>query len=174
MEALHKILITGSPGVGKTTLIRELSKALRDDHPVGFYTEEIREAGVRKGFTLISLDGTKGLLAHQGIRSPYRVGKYGVDVRGLDDFLDLIPWHDPSARLVLIDEIGKMECLSDKFRKIVSGLFDSEKRVIATIARKGGGLIAQIKAREDIRLFEVTLKNRDELLPEILKAMGKS
>lgn len=174
MGDLKKILITGLPGIGKTTLIRELSKALKDYHPVGFYTEEIREAGERKGFELISLDGRKGLLAHKEIKSPYRVGRYGVDVRGFDEFLDAIPWTDPSARLIIIDEIGKMECYSEKFKKIIRGIFDSEKAIIATIAMKGGGLIAQIKAREEIRLFEVTLKNRDELLPEILRAMGKS
>lgn len=174
MGDLKKILITGLPGIGKTTLIKGLSNTLKDFHPVGFYTEEIRKAGERKGFELISLDGRKGVLAHKEIKSPYRVGKYGVDVRGFDGFLDTIPWTDPSTRLIIIDEIGKMECFSDKFRKLVSGLLDSERALIATIAMKGGGLIAQIKAREEIRLFEVTLKNRDELLPEILRAMGKS
>jgi Cdc6-like AAA superfamily ATPase len=51
------LLITGLPGVGKTTLIRKLSEELKDLHPAGFYTQEIREEGVRKGFELISLDG---------------------------------------------------------------------------------------------------------------------
>ena len=35
------ILITGLPGVGKTTLIRELAKRLAEYHPAGFYTEGI-------------------------------------------------------------------------------------------------------------------------------------
>ncbi len=53
------LLVTGLPGVGKTTLIKKLSEALKDFHPVGFYTEEIRERGERKGFELISLEGKK-------------------------------------------------------------------------------------------------------------------
>ena len=58
-------LITGLPGVGKTTLIKKLSEKLKHLHPAGFYTEEIREAGQRKGFELISLDGKRGLLSHE-------------------------------------------------------------------------------------------------------------
>lgn len=173
MGDLKKILITGLPGIGKTTLIKELSKALKDYHLVGFYTEEIREAGERKGFELISLDGRKGLLAHKEIKSPYRVGRYGVDVRGFDEFLDTIPWTDLSARLIIIDEIGKMECFSEKFKRVLNRIFDSRKELIATIAMKGGGLIAQLKARQDVRVFEITLKNRNSLLMEILREFGE-
>lgn len=139
--------------------------------PVGFYTAEIREAGERKGFELISLDGRRGLLSHKEIKSPHRVGRYGVDVKGFDDFLDSIPWADPSTRMVIIDEIGKMECFSEKFKKILRELLDSEKGLLATIAMEGSGLIAEIKEREDVRLFSVTRSNRDSLLSEILKIL---
>ena len=70
------LLITGLPGVGKTTLMKRISEALMDLNPVGFYTEEIREEGIRKGFELVSLDGRRAILSHTDIRSPYRVGKY--------------------------------------------------------------------------------------------------
>lgn len=163
------ILITGIPGIGKTTLIRKLTEELKNFHPAGFYTAEIREGGIRKGFELISLDGRKGLLSHVDIKSPYRVSKYCVDIKGFEDFLDSIAFLDPAARLVIIDEIGKMECFSDKFRKLIKELLDSEKFVIATIALKGGGEISEIKKRDDIKLFEITHGNRDSLLSEILK-----
>lgn len=163
------ILITGLPGIGKTTLIKKLSEELKDFHPVGFYTTEIRENGIRKGFELISLDGRRGLLSHINIKSHYRVGKYGVDVRGFEDFIDSIPFLNPETTLVIIDEIGKMECFSDKFIKLLKEIQDSEKLVIATIALKGGGLIADIKKRDDTWLYEITRSNRDSLLSEILK-----
>jgi len=165
------ILITGLPGVGKTTLIKKLAEALNDLNPIGFYTAEIREEGIRRGFELISLDGRKGLLSHIDIKSPYRVGKYKVDIKGFDNFLQTIPFLNPSTRLIVIDEIGKMECLSDQFKKVISGLFDSEKQVIATIALKGSGLIEEIKKRHDIVLFEITKSNRNSLLSDILKEM---
>jgi nucleoside-triphosphatase len=162
-------LITGLPGVGKTTLIKKISEALRNLQPVGFYTEEIKEGGVRKGFELISLEGKRGLLSHKEIRSPYRVGQYRVDVKGFEEFLDSISFFNPHTRLIIIDEIGKMECLSDQFKKLLKETLDSEKWVIATIAFKGGGLITEVKERQDVKLFEITKKNRDSLFSEILK-----
>ncbi len=168
------ILLTGLPGVGKTTIIRRLSEVLQNLHPVGFYTQEIREKGIRKGFELISLNGKKGLLSHVSIKSPYKVGKYLVDVKGFGDFVNSIDFFAPEIGLILIDEIGKMECLSPEFINIIRRLFDSEKIVIATIALKGSGLIEDIKRRDDIRLFEVTEKNRDYLVSEILSYLKQT
>ena len=162
------ILITGLPGVGKTTLIKKLYEELKPLRPVGFYTAEIRQEGVRKGFELISLDGTRGLLSHRELKSPYRVGSYRVDVKGFEEFLASISWSNPSARLVIIDEIGKMECLSEKFKKLLIEILDSDKWLIATIALKGGGLIAEVKERQDVKLFTMTKSNRDSLLYEVL------
>ncbi|MGZ3590307.1 MAG: NTPase [Thermodesulfobacteriota bacterium] len=162
------LLITGLPGVGKTTLIKKLSDALERFHPVGFYTEEIREGGVRKGFELISLEGRRELLSHKEIRSPFQVGQYKVDIKGFEDFLGLVSFFSPSTRLIIIDEIGKMECLSVRFQKILEKILDSEKWVMATIALKGSGMIAEVKDREDVKLFEIIRKNRDSLLFEIL------
>jgi len=161
-------MITGLPGVGKTTLIKELSEALKSFHPIGFYTEEIREGGVRKGFELISLEGKRELLSHKEIRSPFQVGQYKVDIKGFEDFLGSVSFFSPSTRLIIIDEIGKMECLSVRFQKILKEILDSKKWVIATVALKGSGLIAEVKDRKDVKLFEITGKNRESLLFEIL------
>jgi nucleoside-triphosphatase len=97
------------------------------------------------------------------------VGQYKVDVKSFDEFLDSIPFFHPSTYLIIIDEIGKMECLSEKFRKLLRDILDSEKWVIATIALKGSDLIAEVKKREDIRLFEISHRNRDSFFSEILK-----
>jgi len=164
-----KLLITGLPGVGKTTLIKKLSETLKAHHPIGFYTEEIREKGERKGFELFSLEGKKGLLSHKDIRSPDQVGQYKVDVQGFDEFLDSISFFNKRTQFIIIDEIGKMECLSNRFKKILKEMLNSEKWVIATIALKGIGLIAEVKERKDVKLFEITKKNRDFLFSEILE-----
>jgi nucleoside-triphosphatase len=169
--ASRNILITGPPGIGKTTLIKKIERELADLRPVGFHTEEIRENSIRKGFELISLSGQRGLLSHVDIRSPYRVSKYGVDVKGFEDFLDSILFFDQGTEIVIIDEIGKMECFSKKFEWTVRELLDSEKILISTIALKGGSFIAEAKKRDDITLFEMSTANRDSILSEILQEL---
>ena len=96
------ILITGAPGCGKTTLFKKIAKELGHLQPVGFYTQEIREEGVRKGFGLTSLDGQKGVLAHVDLSSGFRVGRYGVDVAGFEAFIHRIPFSDKASELVMM------------------------------------------------------------------------
>jgi nucleoside-triphosphatase len=164
----RNVLIAGFPGSGKTTLIKKLADELQEYDPAGFFTEEIRSHGIRKGFQLVGLDrkGT-GVLAHVDIKGPHRVGKYGVDLERFELFLGALHLSDPSPRLVIIDEIGKMECLSTKYRDLIASLLNAPAPVIATIALKAGGFIDEVKHRRDVHLYEVTEKNRDTLLPEI-------
>ena len=167
------IIITGQPGIGKTTLIKKLSEELKIYNPIGFYTNEIRKNGIRKGFGLVTLDGGEGLLSYINIKSPYRVGKYRVDVSGFERFINLIPFLNSDSKLIIIDEIGKMECFSARFNRLIWEILNSENLLIATVALKGKGLIEKIKRRDDIILFEITHENRDYLLEEILEKIKK-
>lgn len=167
------ILVTGIPGIGKTTLIKALSSELKRYRPSGFYTEELREGGVREGFELVSLDGGRLTLSHQNMTTTHRVGKYKVDVAGFEKLLANVNFFEPGVGLIIIDEIGKMECLSNKFKEIIKRILDSEKIVVATIALKAGGFIGDLKKREDVKLFEMIKVNRNFLLPEILDEVEK-
>ena len=112
------IIITGLPGVGKTTLIKGILHEIRSLNPIGFYTEEIREQGIRTGFSLVSVTGEKSILASENIPSRFRVGKYGVDLVNFENFIGNIPFRDPAKSLIIIDEIGKMECFSKMFTEL--------------------------------------------------------
>jgi nucleoside-triphosphatase len=68
-------LLTGKPGTGKTSLIKQAIAGMQGKAG-GFYTEEIRSGGVRQGFRLVTLDVEEAILAHLDIRSQHRVGKY--------------------------------------------------------------------------------------------------
>ena len=165
------ILITGLPGIGKTTLIKQLVYELTRYGPRGFYTEEIRHKGERKGFQIVGLDGRRSILAHVFIDSPYQIGKYRVDVSAFDSFLDSLNVPDADEGLVIIDEIGKMECLSVKFVRMIQEMLDSKNIVIATIAHTDGGIKGKIKERDDVRLFKMNLENRDTIKDEIIEAL---
>jgi nucleoside-triphosphatase len=165
------LFVTGLPGTGKTTVIQKVLERLPPGMTVsGFFTAEIREAGDRVGFTIKTLDGGSGVLSHIRFGGGARVGRYGVDVKGFEDLV-LPRLQARKAGLHIIDEIGKMECLSRTFCQEVRTLLESEAPVLGTVALKGGGFIAEVKARDDVALFEVTLKNRDRLVDEIQRAL---
>jgi len=135
----------------------------------GFCTTEIRDMGSRLGFELQGLNGERGILAHVIIDSRHRVGKYGVDTNGFEDFLATLDLFNPDVELVVVDEIGKMELFSDRFRRLVRKALNSDKQVLASISMKGDAFIREIKQRSDVRLLEVTHENRDRLPETIVK-----
>ncbi len=162
----HVLLLTGAPGVGKTTVIRRAADGFGANGLRGFYTEEIREQGERCGFRLVSFDGTAHIIAHVHFPKTHRVGKYGVDVQALDNAAALLRL-DPQARVFLVDEIGKMECLSERFVETMRSLLSSRLPIVATVGARGGGFIAEVKRRPECELWHVTHANRDDLPAEI-------
>lgn len=168
-----KILLTGLPGCGKTTSIMKIVADLNCKSVAGFYTEEIRENKTRKGFRWRRLDGTDWILAHVDIKSRFKVGKYGVDVAGFDkNVVPILDTEQKDAELFVIDEIGKMECLSMKFIAAVRELFASDKFVLATVARRGSGFICEVKNYPGVQLFHLTYENQKETVGEVLKILS--
>ena len=167
-----KILITGTPGCGKTTAIMKILEKLDCKNVAGFFTQEIRHNGKRLGFRWERLDGAIGTLAHVDIKGRFKVGKYGVDVAGFEEAIVPILDTGENAELFVIDEIGKMECFSEKFAAAVRRLFESDKSVIATVAKKGAGFISEIKNYPNMQLFNLSKDNRDKTIAEILRALS--
>jgi nucleoside-triphosphatase len=168
-----KILLTGLPGCGKTTAIMKIIAKLNCASVAGFYTEEIRESNTRKGFRFKRLDGAGGILAHVDIKGRYRVGKYGVDVAGFEkSVVTVLDAEQSDAELFVIDEIGKMECLSEKFVAATRVLFSSDKSILATVARKGSGLISEVKSYPGVELFNLTHENRNKTIGEIIQILS--
>jgi len=174
---MKNILVTGQPGSGKTTLVQTIASRLQDLCPAGFYTAEIRASGVRQGFELVSFSGERRILSHTTIRSPHRVGKYGVDIAGFEEFCARLPLFVPDQPLIIIDEIGKMECMSAQFRQIVERALVSDTIFFATIALRGDRYIESVKRRNDLELVLVSPRNRhalpDLIVPKIRKMVAE-
>ncbi len=163
------LLLTGPPRVGKTTLVLRALADLPPGTAEGFVTRELRQGGRRVGFAVETLAGETCVLAHVDVRSPYRVGRYRVDLPAFESLA--LPAIDPAqvvAPLIVIDEIGKMECFSSRFRRQVVAALESDRAVLATIALRGDRFIEGLKARSDVTLLRVTHQNRDQLVDQVV------
>ncbi len=161
-------LLTGRPGTGKTSLIKQVAAQMKGKAS-GFYTEEIRSHGTREGFRLVTLDGEDAILAHVNIHSPSRVSKYGVDIDGLDR-VGVPALHKAAQQsdLVIIDEIGKMELFSANFREAVSQIINTGKRILGTIMLNPNPWADAIKSQPQVNLITVTRDNYQQVLEELL------
>jgi nucleoside-triphosphatase len=164
------IFLTGAPSSGKTTVIKKVIEGLSVPAN-GFYTEEERIEGRRVGFRMSTLDGKTGYLAHQDIESPFHIRRYGVSIENIENIA--APSIAPSEKnIIILDEIGKMECFSEVFKKAAASALDSPNIVIGTITFGGSDFILEVKKREDVEITEVTSENRNELPRIILEKVS--
>jgi len=157
------LLLTGAPAAGKTTVVRRVATSLSKASIRGFTTAEIRKDGDRVGFRIETFDGESAVLAHVSIRSDHRVSRYGVDVASLDRLVGPALSASAKAAVYLVDEIGKMECFSDRFIEAMEKLLEARRLVVATVALRGGGFIERVKRRPDVELWRVLRGNRDQM-----------
>ncbi len=161
-----KILLTGKPGCGKSTLVAQLIGEVKNRPVAGLLTPEIREAGRRTGFAIVDLaSGERAVMASVHFRSGPRVSKYRVSVDHIDRILDRFLESYESARVVFIDEIGKMEDFSKKFQDTLQKVLESDKTVVATV---GLPLLGRYRARAKVIHLE---NNPDEVFDEIRQAL---
>ena len=195
------ILLTGSPGVGKTTLTQTVAAQLASQHNTsvhGFLSLERRENGRRVGFDMIDVNdphatcplataekhqGGSGSLLSGGVPGGPRVGKYRVHVAEMETFclqrFEARRGSTPSPpggakKVFILDEIGKMELFSQSFKRAVVSLMDDPEAVaLVTIAQKGPDFLVEVKQHRHVhRLIEVTRENRDKLAAELVQSWG--
>ncbi len=164
---VKNVLLTGRPGVGKTTLLRRVVGNLKIAAG-GFYTEEIREGGARVGFRLRTWEGKSGVLAHVRFEGPPRVGKYGVDPRVMDEIgAPAVIEAIGHARLIAIDELGGMELFSRRFRESVLAALDSPVPVSGVIQDRAHPFLNQVRTRPDVEILRLRVENRSRLEQEL-------
>lgn len=162
------LLLSGKPGTGKTSLIKEAVDRAKIKAG-GFYTQETRSGGVRQGFKIVTLDGKEAILAHIKISSPYQVSKYKVDTDSLNEVgVSALQQALNENDLIVVDEIGKMELLSPQFQEVVLQAIESGKKVLGTIMLNPHPFADEIKRRPEVKTVVVSRVNHNEVLKEIL------
>jgi nucleoside-triphosphatase len=138
----------------------------------GFYTEELREKGRRVGFQGVTLDGRTFPLAHVRTPGPMRVGPYGVDLAGLESVgLDALSPRDRRT-LVVLDEIGKMECLSAAFKARVQRLLDDDTPLVATVAAVGVGFVKRVRSSKRAKLLTMSRGESEGMAGQIAREVA--
>jgi nucleoside-triphosphatase len=160
----RNLLLTGKPGVGKTTLVEGVVEELRPSLRLGgFTTTEMRDSkGRRVGFKIVTLDGRQGELARAGAKSRARVGRYGVNLEQLEG-LALPALARRHIDLLVIDEIGRMECASGRFRRAVEDALDAPIDVLATLGVSNWPFFRALRERPDVEILALTERNREPL-----------
>jgi nucleoside-triphosphatase len=161
-------LITGRPGIGKTTVLLNVASELssRGYRLGGMVTREVKQDGSRVGFEIVDYaTNRKGWLAHINQAEGPRVSKYRVNLHDLDQIgVKAIHGALEQADVVIIDEIGPMELFSSAFRQVVGNAADSSKPLLGIIHYSArDSVIDLVKKRDDVELFTVTMENRQHL-----------
>ncbi len=165
----RRLLLTGPPGCGKTTVILKTLRLLSG--PVaGFYTAEVRPAGGgrRQGFDVVALGGGRGPLARVGGAGP-QVGSYAVDVASFEKIgvRALVEGLKRPETLLVVDELGKMEFQSAAFVDLLEQVFRSRNPVLGTVMERSHPVADRFRRWPDVAVLRVTAENR-EALPRAL------
>lgn len=157
-------LVTGEPGIGKTTMIRQVVSTMRL-RAAGFYTEDLRMGGVREGFRIVTLDGEIGLLAASGHPAEVTVSKYGVDLGELERVgVAALRRGLERGHVVVADEIGKMQLLSRPFRQTIFEAVRLGHPLLGTIMLGRNPYAERIRGHRNVEILELTPDNRHDVL----------
>ena len=166
-KAPVRVLLEGRPGAGKTTVAARLAELLKERGvgATGFFTREMRERGRRVGFEIETLDGERETLAHVKLPGPPRVGRYGVDIEAFERVA--LPALSGRRQVVLVDELGKMELASERFREAITALLERPVPLVATVHSHRHPVTDRLKRRPDVEVIRVTKSTRDRLPEEV-------
>ncbi|MEO0091568.1 MAG: NTPase [candidate division WOR-3 bacterium] len=171
-----KILITGKPRSGKTSLVKKIISTLPNISYGGFFTEEIQENGVRVGFKIITTFGEQGILAHQNYKGPLRISKYRVNLTDLETIgINSLYRALKEKDLIIIDEIGKMELMSDNFKSAIQEIFNrvSRQAIIATIPISDIPFLKELKSRYDVIIYDTNKQKIEDIIKNCLESLTK-
>jgi nucleoside-triphosphatase len=176
MNPNPRILLTGRPGCGKTTVIRRTVELIGQQRCAGFYTEEVRERGRRIGFDVVTVDGQRGPLARAGAAGP-RVSRYGVDLGSFEALgvETLEAALDSRGCVLVLDEIGKMELFSERFVGLLDRIFEpaAERAILGAVMERHHPQVDRLREHPGVEVVRVMTENREDLPSHLSRIYGE-
>jgi len=153
------LLLSGGADVGKSALIKRLAMRVEEDRRQGFFTESVYDGQQRIGFTVNSFNGESFLVAKTGYTTGVKLGRYGVDLNLLNKAMDRSISEIKAESVCLIDELGKLECLSDYFCQCIEALLVTPAVAVISSPLRGAALLTRVVSHPDVLQMKVTENN---------------
>lgn len=178
-----RVLLTGSPGVGKTTAIRKILSLVAPNRCVGFFAEERLIGGRRSGFNIRTLSGREGLLSSPELGGEPRFGtvmpdgrrRLGVSLSFLEDVACPEMLAGVSAgKGVLLDEIGPMQAISAAFRSSVELVLASDVFLIASVAQADDPWLSALRSAQREHIVVLTRSSRDIVVEQVCQSLRQA
>jgi nucleoside-triphosphatase len=178
-EPLSRIwLVTGTPGVGKSTLVAKVVLKLKSAGVIvgGCATSEVKSGGSRTGFEVRDLtSGRRGELASVTSRIGPKVGRYRVNLVDLARIGAAgVDGAATGSEVIVVDEVGPMELVSPEFRRAVGRCIRSGKPMLAVIhERLDDDLLNELRAKAT-ETVTLSVENRGEMVDLLAGALLKA
>lgn len=177
---MKNILLTGDPGVGKSTLLQKIYSSSPQIFN-GIVAKEIRNKDDdRVGFASDTFAGSSEIVfTHKQFNFPTKVADYSVDISALDKIADMLSSElhlaDTNRCILLFDEIGWMQTFSEKLKSEIERALDSDVPSIMSIKQDDSvsPWLTKIKQRDDVEIISMSEANRDVALAELNKFIEK-
>lgn len=162
-------LVTGDPGVGKTTVVMCAAETLKQRGLKigGVISKEIRSGNVRVGFEFVDLTTNERVILASTTGSGPRMGKYFINLDGCRFAAEILIKAIKFSDVIICDELGPMEFKSKEFPDCVKGMLALDKPVIVVVHKRlQHPVIDQFRKKASL-LINIDLQNRNKA-PDLL------
>lgn len=162
-------LVTGNPGVGKTTAVMRVSEALKLKglRVGGVVSREVRKDNERVGFEFVDLATKKSAPLSSTAGIGPRMGRYFVDLDGCRFAVEVLSEAMRDADAIICDELGPMEFKSKEFVDCARNMLELEKPVIVVVHKRLRHPVIDEFRKRAILSINIDPQNRNKV-PDLL------